>query len=170
MTKINFSYSIPEKNIDDAIVSLEKSIGNVTQNVQKVAVSILRAFKEHGDKPTAERRANALVKALGKGLRAKSMLAWFEQQAPLVWNAQEKKLVPGFTAAHPVKDHKKIDIELCIKSLWYEAQAEAEYKPLADWTKLLQQIVTRAKTDIEKQGEKSKVNLKQLAILEGMIA
>lgn len=168
--KVTISYTMGGNAIDAALPMLEKRIAGLVLDVQKIAVSILRDFKTHGDKPTAVRRANALVKALGKGVKGNQMLAWFECNAPLVYNKETKLLVAGFTAASPVKDHAKIDSDGIVTALWYEAAPEAEYKPLDDWNKALMALVKRAKEDIAKMGDKSKVNPQQLATLEMLAA
>lgn len=168
--KLTFSYSMGGNAIDAALPMLEKRIASLVLDVQKLAVSILRDFKTHGDKPTAVKRANALVKALGKGVKGNQMLAWFESNAPMVYNKETKQLVAGFTDASPCKDHTKIDTDGIVNALWYEAAPEAEYKPLEDWNKALMALVKRAKEDIAKMGDKSKVNRGQLAQLELLAA
>jgi len=162
-SKLTISYTMGGNAIDAALPMLEKRIANLVLDVQKIAVSILRDFKTHGDKPTAVRRANALVKALGKGIKHNQMLAWFECNSPMVYNQETKQL-----AASPVKDHSKIDAEGIVKALWYEAAPEAEYKPLEDWNKALNALIKRAKEDVAKMGDKSKVNKDQLHLLELM--
>ena len=168
--KLTYSFSMWGNAIDAAIPMLAKSIGTVVTNVQKIAVSILGDLLKHGDKPTAVKRANALVEALGKGMRAQSLLAWFEQNAPMVYNAETKLLVAGFTAMSPVRDHTKINLAVSTAALWQDAKADPEYKALADWNAALMALVKRAKTDIEKMGAASKVNTAQLALLESMAA
>lgn len=137
-------------------------------DVQKLAVSILRDMKQHGDKPTAAKRANGLCASLGNGMRRDSLLTWFEMHAPLVWNATEKTLVPGSTASSPVKAHADIDVEKCIADPWQDAIKVPEYKAIGDWTAQLAALIKRAKTDLKEMGTKSKVDLAQLAVLEGM--
>lgn len=41
---------------------------------------------------------------------------------------------------------------------------------MADWNAALMALVKRAKTDLEKMGDKSKVSTAQLALLESMAA
>lgn len=170
MTKLTYSYTMGGNSIDAAIPMLAKSVATLNTNVQKLIVSLLADFKKSGDKPTAVRRANEVVKALGKGMRANSLQGWFEQNAPMVYNKETKLLVAGCTGMSPVKDHTKIDLAVSTAALWYDAVAEQEYKPLEDWTKMLTALVKRAKDDLKHQGTKSKVDLAQLAVLEGMAA
>ncbi len=169
-TKVSFSFSMGGNSIDAGIASLAKSVATLTGNVQKLAVSILRDFKASGDKPTAVRRANALVDALGKGMRANSLRGWFEQNGPFIYNKETKVLVIGFTGNSPVKDHTKIDLATSQAALWYEAVKDPDYVPLADWSAALNALIKRAKTDIEKMGEKSKVDPAQLGQLELLAA
>lgn len=169
--RVTFSFSMGGNMIDAGIATLEKSIASVTGNVQKLAVSILRDWHLHNDSDTAVKRANALVKALGKGMRANALRTWFEHNSPLVFNKETKLLVKGFTALSPVKDASKIDIAASTKALWHDADGgEPEYKPITDWNAQLAALIKRAKTDIEKQGDKSKVDKTQLAQLELLAA
>jgi hypothetical protein len=125
-------------------------------------------MKQHGDKPTAAKRANALVAVMGKGMRSDSLKMWFEVHAPLVWNETDKLLVPGFTASSPITAHADIDVEKCIADPWQDAKVDAPYKAIGDWTAQLAALIKRAKTDLKEMGTKSKVDLAQLAVLEGM--
>ena len=168
--KVTISYTMGGNAIDAALPMLEKRIAGLVLDVQKIAVSILRDFKAHGDKTTTVRRANALVHALGKGVKGNQMLAWFESNAPLTYNKETKLLVAGFSAASPVKDHSKIDADGIVTALWYEAAPEKEYQPLEDWNKALNALIKRAKEDVAKMGDKSKVNKTQLAQLELLAA
>lgn len=167
-TKLAYTYSMGDNSIEAGIAGIAKRAVTLTTDIQKVAVSILVSFHNSGDKPTAARRANALHKALGKGMRANSLLAWFEQNAPMVWNKELSQLVCGFTAASPVKEHQKIPVGTLPKTLWQDASPEPEYKPLEDWGKMLQGIIKRAEQDIAKMGDKSKVNAEQLAQIKLM--
>lgn len=168
MTKLTYTFSMGGNSIEAGIAAISKRIATLTVDVQKIAVSILRDMKQHGDKPTAAKRANALSVALGNGMRSDSLKAWFETHAPLVWNATEKQLVPGSTAASPVRDHTLIDVEKCIADPWQDAIKVPEYKAIGDWTAQLQALIKKAKTDLKEMGTKSKVDLAQLAVLEGM--
>ena len=169
--RVTFSFSMGGNMIDAGIAALEKSIATMTGNVQKLAVSILRDWKQHNDDATAVRRANALVKALGKGMRANALRTWFEHNAPMVYNEQTKLLVKGSTAASPVREASKINLEVSTKALWHDADGgEAPYKPIADWPGQIAALIKRAKTDIEKQGDKSKVDPVQLRQLELLAA
>lgn len=170
MATLKYAFDMSEGDIDGAITAIGKRTQGLNKDVQCVAVSILAAFKAHGDKPTATRRMNALVLSLGKGMRRDSMLAYFEQLAPVVYNTATKQLVGGATAMSPVKEHAKINLADAIALNWYEAKAEPEYKPLADWSAFLAMAVKKAKADIEAMGDKSKVNREQLAQLEAMAA
>ena len=102
MTKLSYTFSMGANSIEAGIAAISKRVATLTVDVQKLAVSILRDMKQHGDKPTAAKRSNALIAALGKGMRSQSLTMWFELHAPLVWNEQEKKLVAGSTASSPV--------------------------------------------------------------------
>lgn len=168
--KVSYSFAMTGAMIDTAIPALEKSVAGLVANIQKLAVSVLADFKAHGDKPTATRRANALVAALGKGMRSASLLAWFEQNGPFVFNTETKLLVVGFTGLSPVKDHKKIDLEVSKAALWQEAKPPEDYKPLADWSKALNGLIAKAKKDIAELGDASKVDVAQLATLEQLAA
>lgn len=160
---------IASGKLDASISAFALSVGKVKDTAQRICVSILADLRDHGDKPTAVKRANALVNAMGKGMRAKSMLAWFEQNSPMVFNKETKALVSGFSAMSPVKDHTKIAPNHALAAVpWEEAAVEKDYVPLADWNAALKALVARAKTDLEKMGDKSKVNKEQLAMLERM--
>lgn len=169
-SKLSYSYSMGDNSIEAGIASIEKRTTTLIADIQKLAVSILVSFNKSGDKPTAARRANALHKALGKGMRANSLLGWFEQNSPMVYNKETKQLVCGFTAASPVKSHTDIPVATLPTTLWQDAVADPEYKPLEDWNKVLQGIIKRAEQDIAKMGDKSKVNAAQLAQIKAMAA
>ncbi len=171
MTKaVKYSFDMPQSDIDAAIPQIKKTIGSVTLSVQHIAVSILAAFKEHGDKDTATRRMNGLVDSLGKGMRSNSLRAFFEQQAPVVFNKDTDTLVAGSSAVSPVRTHQQIDAMKARNCPWFEAQPEKPYQPMADWSAALNAVIKRAKEDMKKMGEKSKVNTVQLAQLEAMAA
>lgn len=137
MTKVPYSYTMGGNAIDAAIPALAKSVGTLTENVQKLAVSILGDFRQHGDKPTSERRANALVAALGSGMRANSLRQWFLDNGPFLWNEKDKKLVAGTDASSKVKSHTAIaDSKVLAVVKWWEAQKEEAFKPFNEFDEL----------------------------------
>jgi hypothetical protein len=155
--------------MDAGITAIGKRSATLMQDVQKIAVSILRDMKQHGDKPTAVKRANGLCAALGAGMRANALRLWFETLAPMVWNDKEKTLTYGHSATSPVRDTKDIDVDKCIASPWQLADGgEKPYKPIDNWSAQLASIIKRAHEDIKAMGDKSKVNKAQLLVLEGM--
>jgi len=168
-TKLSYSFSMGGNSIEQGIAAIAKRSATLTMDVQKIAVSILRDMKQHGDKPTAAKRANALIAAMGHGMRGNALRLWFETHAPLVWNKAEKALVPGSTVTSPVRDHTLIDVEKCIADPWQLADGgEKPYQPIDNWQAQLASLIKRAKADIKAVGTKSKVDLAQLAVLEGM--
>lgn len=169
MTKLTYTFSMNAAAMDAGIIAIGKRSATLVQDVQKIAVSILRDMKQHGDKPTAVKRANGLCVALGAGMRANALRLWFETLAPMVWNDKEKHLVAGSTVTSPVKDTKDIDVDKAIASPWQLADGgEKPYKPIDNWSAQLNALIKRAKEDIKTVGTKSKVDLAQLAVLEGM--
>lgn len=169
MTKITYTYTMNDNAIEQAIASLAKRTETLTQDYQRVAVSILQAFKSSGDKVTACRRANAVANALGKGMRKNSMVAWFQKNAPMVWNEEAKELVFGHTGQHPVKHWEAIaDTKELAEVKWWDAVKPEEPKPL-DWTATLLSLVKKAEKDLKEHGPNSKVSPEQLAILQGMV-
>lgn len=168
-TKLSYTFTMGGNSIEAGIAAIAKRSATLMTDVQKIAVSILRDMKQHGDKPTAAKRANALCHALGAGMRANALRQWFEQLSPMVWNDKEKMLVPGFSVTSPVKDHADINVETCIATPWQLADGgEKAYRPIDNWSAQLASLVKRAKEDIKAMGDKSKVDLKQLAMLESM--
>lgn len=165
-----YGFAMDEANIDAGIADVQMRSGKLTMNIQHLAVSILAALVKHGDKPTAARRANALVHAVGKGMRGNSLIGWFEQNAPMMYNKETKQLVFGVTAANPVKTVDKIDLAAAVKAMWHDAVPETPYKPIADIGALIKQIVAKAEKDIETMGEKSKVDVETLAKLKALTA
>ena len=165
----DYGFAMTETAIDTGIADIAKRVSGLNAHIQYLAVSILAALKQYGDKPTAARRANALVKALGKGMRANSLIGWFEQNAPMMYNRDTKQLVFGVTVANPVKSVDKIDLAACAKAVWYDAVPETPYKPIADMGALIKQIVARAEKDMAEMGDKSKVDAETLAKLKALV-
>lgn len=169
MAKISYTFTMNNNVIDAAIASLAKRTETLTQDYQKIAVSILMAWKSSGDKVTATRRANQLVNSLGQGMRKNSMSVWLQKNAPLVLNEETKELVFGYTNASPVKHHDAIrDAKELASDYWYTAVKQEEPKPL-DWSATLISLVKKAERDLKQHGANSKVSAEQLAILQGMI-
>lgn len=152
-----FNTRMSASDITKGLFVLGKMSEKMHHSVQCLAVSILAAWKEHGDTPTATKRANALLSALGNGVRKNTLKAYFEQLSPMVWNKEEKALVYGFSSLSPVKAFAKIDLAACEALKWHEAGApEPEYVPL-DWTKAIESLIKRAETEIKKRGAEATV-------------
>lgn len=170
MAQVKFGYTMADAAIVDGIKSVANRRKLLDRDIQMLAVSVIYALHKSGDKPTAVKRANALVDAVKGGMKSNALLRWFETHSPMVFNKETKLLVDGFSPNSPVKDHTKINALEARDKPWFEAIPEPEYKPMADLNTLLARIVKQGKADVEKLGDKSKVDLQQLAALEAMLA
>lgn len=170
MAKKTAFTALSQTAIDATIKSIGTRANTLRNDVQKASASIMLNLKANGDYPTATRQMNALFKAMGNGMRSKALLAHFELHAPVVWNKETKELVRGHTAASPVKAHADINSEAVLANKWDEAIQEPEYKPIGDFGAAIAQLIKKADADIEKLGDKSKVDRAQLAALRAMVA
>lgn len=168
MANIKFAFDMAGNTVESAISSIAKRSATLTRDVQFTAVSILHELVKHNDTGTAAKRANLLVAALGKGMRATSLQRWFESNAPFVFNKETKELVFGSTAASPVRKVSDIDLVKCRDAAWQDAEPMQEYKPIADFGKLVLQLIKKAETDREKLGDASKVDPVMLDTLKAL--
>ena len=166
---VKYTYGMADKDIAAGIISVGKRHKTLYKDIQHLAVSIIHGFHKSNDTETVTRRANDLIAALAGG-KQNALRRWFETFAPLVYNKETKLLVVGFNASSPVKDYRKIDAMKARDELWYNAIPDPEYKPLADLNGQIAQLVKRAKTDIERLGDQSKVNRQQLVALESLLS
>ena len=155
--KLKFTFGMADKDIVAGITSVGKRHKSLYTDIQFLSVSIIHAFHTSGDGQTACRRANDLIKALAGG-KQNALRRWFETQAPMVFNKETKELVVGHSPASPVKDYKKINALAARDQQWFDAIPDPEYKPMADLNGQIAQLIKRAETDIERLGDKSKVN------------
>jgi hypothetical protein len=163
---MNYTYKMTDKDVETATRSIKKNSAGLVLQIQKVCTSILVNWQSSGDKDTAVRRANALVEALGDGLRKNSLLKWFESNSPMIYNKESKGLAFGSTAASPVRKFQDIPVLVLPSTPWQTAKAEEEYKPITDLSVLIKALVKKATADLEKLGSNSKVKKEQLAALE----
>lgn len=168
-SKIKYTYGMNDQDIAAGITSVGKRHKSLYADIQFLAVSIIHAFHKSGDGQTATRRANGLIAAIANG-KQNSLRRWFETQAPMVFNKDTKELVVGHSPASPVKDYKAINALASKDVQWFDSIPDPEYKPMADLGGQIMQLVKRAKEDIARLGDKSKVNPAQLAALESLLA
>lgn len=152
-----------DAKIDGAIVRV-KSTGKTWENlVQRVLVSVLKRGLATKDFRKAAKQITALHDAFPGGARRTGLIKYVEGHFPLSFNTEEKVFVytsmKGFT----------VDFDEAAKTLWSAYAPEEEYKPIADWHARIKSIVTAAQKDVKEMGAKSKVNKKELAVLEKMI-
>lgn len=162
---LNFKMTAAE--IDAALPTLQSDIATITGRVQAMACSILAAWHKSGDKDTAVRQTNALIVALGNGMRKSSMQTWLMLHAPLTINKETKLMV--FDITGPVKGYKQIDEAANAANPWHEAAKNKDAEPIGDWTKMLKGLIAKAENDLVKFPETSKVNRAELAAIKGLL-
>lgn len=158
----NWSNRMSPADIGKATGAIGKMSGKLDDYIQKTAVSILAHMKEHGDAETGCKLANNLINSLGKGMRANSLRQYFLNWGPFVWNEDEKVLVK---VSKEIMRPQNIVLVEAEKQHWNEAKKEPEFKPIEDWKATIARLVKKAKEDMEKLGENSKVNKDQVAIM-----
>ena len=168
MAQVKFSFGMKDADVVAGIKSVQNRHKSLFEDIQKLAVSIIHAFHQSGDGQTAALRANALVTAIANG-KQNSLRRWFETHAPFVYNKETKLLVVGFSASSPVKNYKDIDALAARADNWFDSIPDPEYKPIADWTAQIAQLVKRGVADLERMGDKSKVDKGQLAALQALL-
>lgn len=162
---LNFKMTAAE--IDAALPKLQSDIATITGRVQAMACSILAAWKNSGDKDTAVRQANALIVALGNGMRKNSMQTWLMLHAPLTINKDTKLM--AFDITGPVKGYKQIDEAANAAHPWQDAAPNKDAEPIGDWTKLLKGLIAKAEKDLIAFPDTSKVNRDELATIKALL-
>ena len=129
----------------------------------RIACSIVARMLESKDHNTCVRLTNAMIEALPGMARKNALRSWVEHFLGYTYNKETKAFV------FVKREGFKVELADAIAAPFWDFKAEEEFKPIADWTKLIAGLVGRGLKDIEKLGENSKVNMEQLAILQKMV-
>lgn len=153
---------VTENEISKGIALSHKAGQTWQSGVHRILCSIVGLMAKDSDHKTCVRLVNEVIKAMPEGSRSNAVKDWVHVYTGYHWNKDEKAFVfqkvQGF----------KLDLEAAIKEPFWQLTKEAEYQPIQDWTKMLKTLVEKAKKDISKQGEDTKVDIEQLKVLAKM--
>lgn len=158
------NYLTSNKSIATAITAIGSNAKEWRSEVHRVGCSILRKWNSDGHMQHAIANLNALREALGTAVRVNAFIDWVLATEAVGWDTDEKCFVANDNKVCADAVRRAIDVPF-----WDYRKAETQYKPIAGWTEYLKVVATRARKDIEKMGDKSTVNLKDLQAIEQMV-
>lgn len=106
---------LSQEEITKIVASIAKAGTKLDKDIQKVAVSAIGHAILHGNIEPA----NLLFKAMPNGSRKQSLVAYFEENAPLVYITADKEF--GYYANPKVSE---FDQESLMALAWHEAKRE----------------------------------------------
>jgi hypothetical protein len=153
---------------DDAAIAKEikaiKVAGLKLQDrIHVCAVSILKRWKETGDRRPMLQNINDLLTAMPDMTRKNAFKAWVEmhfqltaEKAGFVWQ-EGHRFTPSDEQVKAAADEP-----------FWQLVPEPEYKAV-DFNALIKKLVKAAEKDLEKTGEQSSVDLDKLAAIKALI-
>ena len=152
------------KSIEAATTGIQQAGQAWRTEVHRVGCSIIRKWHLEGDVRVAIPQLNALREALGTATRVNAFNDWVLGTGSVGWSTEDKCFVANDTK---VSEHA---LRGAIDTPFWDYTKPQEYKPMADWMKAMKQFTTRARKDIEEQGDSSVVNIKDLQAIEALLA
>lgn len=123
--------------LKDAITAHGKARGKMDRETQRLALSAIAVFKQHGN----VFYINHLYANMGKGARHVALTAWFLAVGGVMANIGENKAATPF-----IKDPTKaVDMEAAAKTPWYEMKPSKAPDEVVDLLKLVSAVLKKAK-------------------------
>lgn len=141
MSKAAFTLMTGE-TLSKNIVSVGRRVETLRGEIQKLAVHAVGHVEKHGD-PIYCTKLHAV---LGKSVRRQSLLAWFEQNAPVTW----KKEKEAFVLDADRRKEFKFDAEKLLTIAWEAAQPEPVAVSTLDVQDLVDKFVKRVEGAMKK--------------------
>lgn len=135
-----FKAVMTSAELDKAIVKVCDASKTLQDDIHEVAVAIMLHTYNHGDYT----KAQMLVDGLGKGIRAKGLVAWFDKAGLKV---DEQKGFKGFNKAVMEKNW-----DYCKKNRWYSMKPENPFAGF-DFAAEVERLLKKAEKAIAKDAE-----------------
>ena len=135
-----FKAVMTSAELDKAIVKVCDASKTLQDDIHEVAVAIMLHTYNHGDYT----KAQMLVDGLGKGIRAKGLVAWFDKAGLKV---DEQKGFKGFNKAVMEKNW-----DYCKKNRWYSMKPENPFAGF-DFDAEVKRLLAKAEKAIAKDAE-----------------
>jgi hypothetical protein len=172
MTKVafnNLETVNSEQDITTAINSLHTRGASLQLDIHKTLVAIATRWSTSGDvRPVAKHINHLLTKDQLGGMRKNSIKAWVQTFMGLavVEEGDNKGMM---YAPKDIRDGKHIDVKAVTNNRWWEFKVEADYVPIDDPRKLIENLIKKLEKDRAKAGLSSVVEVEMINDLKGMV-
>jgi len=158
-----------EKDITKAIDSLHSRSASLQLDIHKTLVAISTRWSSSGDvRPVAIHINHLLKKEQLTGVRKNAIKAWVQTFMGMVL-VEEGENKGAMYAPKELRDGKHLDVKELTNNRWWEFKPEAEYVPIADPRKLLENLIKKFEKDRAKAGQSSVVEVTMIDDLKSMI-